>query len=92
MLYIALGLYILNLIVGFFVQVTRFKLGWFHHALYFVVFLSAIIAMLVTFQPMLLITLVALALMPKSKPGTWLHPTIALWGGVGYILTLSIKL
>ena len=89
MLYLAFGLYLINLGVGLAAQFGQMHFGRAHHWLYFVVFLSAIAAAVLRFHPALLLTLAALALMPKSKPRTWQHPTLAVTGLIGYGLTLA---
>lgn len=86
MLHIAFGLYLANLLVGAAAQFTRRHLGLAHHILYFIVFTTAVLAALVSFHPALLLTLLMLALMPKSKPGHWTHPAAALLGVTGYLI------
>lgn len=88
MFYLALTLYMINLAVGAAAQLKHLHFGWFHHALYFAVFLSAIAATIWHFHPALLLTLGVLAYMPKSKPGTWRHPAAALVGFSGYLCAL----
>ncbi|MCL4871826.1 MAG: hypothetical protein KJ063_22945 [Anaerolineae bacterium] len=88
LLYLAMGLYLINLGVGAAAQFTHLHFGKWHHLLYFIVFLAAIGAVVRHFHPALLLTLTMLALMPKSKPGTWRHPAAALLGFTGYLVTI----
>lgn len=88
MLYLAFGLYLANMGVGLAAQTRRFHFGWLHHALYFIVFAAALLATLTAFHPALLLTLAALAVLPKSRPGTWRHPVVALVGLGGYLLVV----
>lgn len=88
MFYLAFTLYVINLGVGAAAQLKHLHFGWFHHALYFAVFLSAIIAAALHFHPALLLTLGVLAYMPKSNPGTWRHPAAALVGFSGYLIAI----
>lgn len=89
MLHLAFGLYLANLLVGAAAQFTQLHFGLAHHILYFVVFASAVLATLVSFHPALLLTLLMLALMPKSKPGRWTHPAAALLGLTGYLIVFT---
>lgn len=86
--YSAFGLYCLNVLVGIIAQLRFFHFGKAHHVLYFIVFVSAIGATIFSFHPALLLTLAALALMPKSRPWTWKHPICAALGLLGYLLAL----
>jgi hypothetical protein len=80
----AFTLYVLNLVVGVVAQFRVYHFGVVHHILYFIVFAAALLAAVMRFHPALLLTLCALAAMPKSKPGRWLHPACALLGLLGY--------
>lgn len=91
LLFVAIGLYCVNNLVGLIAQLRWYHFGKAHHILYFFVFLSAIVASLFNFHPALLLTLAALAMMPKSKPWTWKHPVCAVLGGLGYLITLLFR-
>jgi hypothetical protein len=82
-------LYVGNLVVGAAAQTGRFHFGLAHHVLYFVVFAAAGLATLFSFHAGLLLTLGALALMPRARPGTWRHPALALVGLAGYTMALA---
>jgi hypothetical protein len=88
----AFGLYLLNIVVGIIAQLKLYHFGKAHHILYFIVFASAIFATLVHFHPALLLTLLALFLMPKSRPWTWKHPFCAALGLLGYVLSFAFNL
>jgi hypothetical protein len=91
-----LGLYLANLILGVTVQfriVSLHKMRWVHHALYFVVFVGAVLAIVGLMISgskwwMLTLTLGALAVLPRYKGGTRPHMILALLGLVGYGLAL----
>ncbi len=91
-----LGLYLANLTLGMAVQlryVSLHRMRWVHHALYFVVFVAAILAMVGLMVGgskwwMLTLTLGALAVLPRYKGGTRPHMILALLGLVGYGLAL----
>jgi hypothetical protein len=85
----AFGLYVVNLGVGVVAQLRLYHFGKAHHLLYFIVFASAFIAAVVRFHPALLVTLLALAVMPKTKPGGWLHPMCAVVGLSGYCWAIA---
>ncbi|MCA9711697.1 MAG: hypothetical protein KDK70_38030 [Myxococcales bacterium] len=89
MLHLGLGLYALNLAVGLAAQLGL-RLGWWHHALYAVVFASALAAAAWSLHPALLLTLAALAAMPKTRPGSRWHPLAALVGLSGYLGALLL--
>ncbi len=84
-LHLAAGLYALNLAVGLVAQLKGVKFGVIHHGLYAVVFAGAIAAAVFEFRPALVLSLAALAGMPKARPHTWTHPTLAALGGLGYV-------
>ncbi len=86
-LHLGVGLYAINLLVGLAAQLGR-RFGVWHHVLYALVFGAAIAASIASFHPALLITVLALAAMPKTRPGTRLHPLIALVGLSGYVIAL----
>lgn len=83
-LYLGLGLYALNLAIGLSAQLGL-RWGTWHHVLYALVFVGAIVAAVTSFHPALLLTLAALAVMPKTRPGSPWHPLVALLGLGGYI-------
>lgn len=84
----AFGLYCLNLCVGVIAHFRLYHFGKAHHILYFVVFAMAFAATIFTFHPALLLTLAALAYLPKSRPWTWKHPVCAVCGLLGYIFSI----
>ena len=84
-LHLGAALYASNLGVGLAAQLFGARFGVFHHLLYAAVFIAAGLAALLAFHPALLVTLVALALMPKTKPGTPTHPGVAVVGALGYL-------
>ncbi len=88
--YLALGfaLYVLNLLVGLAAHLRLWHFGIWHHLLYFVVFISALAALVLTREWWLLLTVGSLAWFPRAKPRTWLHPTLGVVGLVGYLLAV----
>jgi polyferredoxin len=95
--WVGLGLYIANLALGVGVQfklVSTKRWHWVHHALYAVVFAGALAATLgsvvlgARWWPMVL-TLGALAVLPRYKGGSRPHMTLATLGFVGYVLALA---
>lgn len=88
----AFGLYCLNLLVGLAAQLRLYHFGKAHHILYFCVFVGAGVTTVFAFHPALLLTLLALALMPKSRPRTWKHLVCAGVGFLGYAVTLYSRL
>jgi len=89
LLALGLGLYSLNLLVGLAAQLRLAHLGIWHHGLYLVVFVSTILAMVFVEEWWLSLTLACLALFPKARPRTWLHPTLGVVGLVGYMLAVG---
>jgi hypothetical protein len=91
-----LGLYLANLALGVTVQfklVSLHRMRWVHHALYFVVFVGAILAIVGLMIArskwwMLTLTIGALAVLPRYKGGTRPHMVLAVLGLVGYGLAL----
>lgn len=83
-LHLGLGLYALNLVVGLSAQ-FGLRVGLWHHVLYALVFAGALAAAVWSFHPALLLTLAALAVMPKTRPGSPWHPLMALLGLGGYV-------
>ena len=82
-------LYVLNCLVGVVAQIGGFGFGRWHHALYAVVFASAVAALLVDFHPGLCVTIVALGLFPRARPRTVWHPLLAVLGLLGHGVALS---
>lgn len=80
------GFYCLNVLVGIIAQLKLYHFGKAHHYLYFIVFSLAILAFLFTFKPVLVITLLSLAILPKSRPWTYKHPLLGVLGLLGYCL------
>jgi hypothetical protein len=78
-------LYAINLAVGLAAQVLRANFGVFHHWLYALVFAAAVAAAVFAFHPALLVTVLALAAMPLTKPHTVWHPGVAVVGALGYV-------
>ena len=96
LLFIGLSLYLANLLLGVTVQfrlVSLHKMRWVHHALYFLVFIGALLALLGLILEgskwwVLTLTIGALAVLPRYKGGTRQHMVLALLGLVGYGLAL----
>ena len=84
-LHLGAALYAINLAVGLSAQLLHAKFGAFHHWLYALVFAAAVAAAIFAFHPALLLTLIALALMPRTKPRTPRHPAVAAVGALGYL-------
>lgn len=84
---VGLGTYLLNIGVGLMAQFRRTRFGAWHHVLYAVVFGAAIAATVFAFHPALLLTVGALAVFPKARPRTRLHPVLAVVGLAGYLLS-----
>lgn len=84
-LHLGAALYASNLAVGLAAQVRRANFGVFHHWLYALVFAAAIAAAVFAFHPALLLTILALAAMPLTKPRTAWHPSVAVVGALGYV-------
>lgn len=85
-LHLGAALYAINLAVGVAAQLFHASFGAFHHWLYAVVFAAALAAAVFAFHPALLVTVAALAVMPKTKPGSKPHPIVAMIGASGYLL------
>ncbi|WP_146158699.1 hypothetical protein [Enhygromyxa salina] len=84
-LHLGAALYACNLAVGVSAQMFHAKFGAVHHWLYGVVFTAAIAATVLAFHPALPITILALAIMPLTKPGGAAHPAVATAGALGYL-------
>jgi len=82
-------LYVINCLVGVVAQVGGVGFGRWHHALYAVVFVAAVAALLVEFHPGLCVTVGALALFPRARPRTVWHPLLAVLGLLGHGVALS---
>jgi len=85
---VGFGLYVLNFLVGLVAQLRLGHFGIWHHGLYLVVFVSAVVALLLTEEWWLLLTVGCLAWFPRARPRTWLHPTLGVVGLVGYFMAL----
>lgn len=85
-LHLGAALYAINLAVGLAAQIFHASFGAFHHWLYAVVLAAAVAATAFAFHPALLLTVVALAAMPLTKPKSPLHPIVAGVGVCGYLL------
>lgn len=78
-------MYAINLAVGLAAQVLHANFGVFHHWLYALVFAAAVVAVVFTSHPALLVTILALAAMPLTKPRSAWHPSVAVVGALGYV-------
>lgn len=85
---LGLALFALNIAVGLVAWRGRVHFGRFHHVLYAAVFVAAAMAAIVEFHPGLVVTLVALAVLPAVPARSPLHPTLAVVGLVGYLAAL----
>jgi len=88
MLVFAALLYLFNCVVGVVAQVGGVGFGRWHHALYALVFVAAVAALLVNFHPGLCVTVAALAMFPRARPRTVWHPLLAVLGLLGHVVTL----
>ncbi len=91
MLHLAAGLYLVNCLVGVAAQIGGIGFGRWHHALYALVFLAAIAALLSNFHPGLCVVVAALAMFPRARPRTFWHPALAVIGLLGYGVTLLAR-
>ena len=82
---LAMGLYSLNLLVGLAAQLRLAHFGVWHHLLYLGVVVSTLAALWFVGVYSLMVTLICLALLPRSRPGGWQHPALGLLGYAGYI-------
>ncbi len=80
------GLYLANFSVGLAAQLRLARFGVWHHVLYFAVFASAVAALVFAREWWLILTVACLALFPRARPRTWLHPTLGVVGLAGYWL------
>ncbi|MEM6996007.1 MAG: hypothetical protein AAF721_36205 [Myxococcota bacterium] len=88
MIWLGLGPYLLNCAVGLAAQLRGARFGVWHHVLYAAVVLTSLATAWLSLHPALLLTLLALAVFPKARPRTILHPALAVLGLVGYGLAL----
>ena len=79
-----LSLYVLNMLVGTAAKLRGTRFGIWHHVLYAVVFVAAVVATVLDFHPALLVTLAALAAMPTVPARTVWHPLLATLGLAGW--------
>jgi hypothetical protein len=90
------GLYCVNLAVGVAAQLRLYHFGRAHHVLYFVVCVSAGAALVTRWHPAMLLTVLALACIPTTKPrskhGSGLHVVFALVGFLGYSYSAAAHL
>ncbi len=86
---VGFGLYALNMLVGLAAQFRLAHFGTWHHGLYLVVFVSAVLALVFAREWWLLLTVACLTWFPKARPRTWLHPTLGGMGLVGYLLAVG---
>lgn len=88
LLHLAAGLYLVNCLVGLAAQLGGVGFGWWHHALYALVFAAAGLALLTNFHAGLLVTVAALAAFPWARPRSVWHPALAAVGLLGHAVTL----
>ncbi|RDI96673.1 hypothetical protein DV704_02365 [Meiothermus sp. QL-1] len=86
--HLGFALYLLNLLVGLAAQLGLGPFGLWHHLLYLGVFLGTLAALAASREAWLWLTVACLALFPKARPRTWLHPTLGVLGLLGYLLAL----
>lgn len=89
MIWIGLGPYLVNCIVGVVAQTQGRRFGVWHHVLYAVVVVTSLAATYLAFHPALLVTLAALAAFPRARPRTLAHPALAVLGLGGYAVALA---
>lgn len=85
------ALYGLNLAVGLAARFGGARFGLGHHLLYAAVVLSSLAAAVWAFHPALLLTLVALALIPIPSARSDWHPTLAVLGLAGYLAAALVS-
>jgi hypothetical protein len=85
---IGLSFYAFNVAVGLMAQFGGRRFGAWHHVLYAAVCATTLAAAVLSFHPALLVTLAALAIFPRARPRSALHPILAVVGGLGYGLTV----
>ena len=88
MVLVGFSLYVLNCAAGLAAQLGVVRLGVWHHVLYAVVFASTVAALVFAFHPALLVTAASLAVFPRARPRTLLHPLLAVIGLLGYLFAL----
>ncbi len=82
----AFAFYLLNCSIGVLAQLRILHLGILHHLCYALVLITTLIALIGDFHPGLLVSVCALVLFPKARPRTLSHPSLAVIGGLGYLL------
>ena len=85
---LGLCLYALNLCVGLAARFGGTRFGVWHHVLYALVAASTLAATVLDFRPGLLLTVLALAVIPRLSARSNGHPALALLGLAGYLLAL----
>lgn len=91
MLHVAAGLYVVNCLVGLVAQFGGIGFGGWHHALYAIVLVAAVLALPGNFGPGMCVVVAALLLFPRARPRTFWHPLLAGLGLLGYVLTLLAR-
>ncbi len=94
--WLGFGLYVANLLLGVGVQfrlVSTRRFRWVHHALYALVFAGALagtLGLILTGSRWwaLVLTLGALAVLPRFRGGSRPHALLAALGFVGYVIAL----
>ena len=84
------SVYVLNMLVGLAAKLRGTRFGVWHHVLYAVVSVAALVALVVDFHPALLVTATALAALPAVPARTVWHPVLAMLGLCGWVVALSI--
>jgi len=85
---LGLCLYGVNLCVGLAARFGGARFGVWHHILYALVVTSTLAASVLDFRPGLLLTVIALAAIPRPPARSPWHPALALLGLAGYLLAL----
>lgn len=85
MLQLATLVYLLACAVGLAAQVGRLRFGAWHHRLYALVVAATLAAAALEFHPALLLTLAALAALPRARPRTPWHAGLAALGLLGHL-------
>ena len=85
---LGLCLYGLNLCVGLAARFGGARFGVWHRVLYALVFASTLAATVFDFRPGLLLTVLALAVIPRPPARSGWHPALASVGLLGYLLAL----
>lgn len=82
---LGLALYLAACGVGLAARYGGLRFGAWHHRLYALVVAATVAATMAEFHPALLLTLAALAALPRARPYTAYHPGLAWLGLVGYL-------